>query len=260
MTEVTIRPTKEQSSDLAARHILSQIVENPELVLGVATGSTPLPLYAALAELGAQGGVDFSRLTVFALDEYLGLPVGHPESYSQVVRREITDRLGVDASRVHVPDADPAGLDTAGLRYEQLIQDAGGVDVQIVGIGSNGHIAFNEPGASHQSLTRVENLTEQTRVDNARFFESLEQVPYRCITQGIGTILRAREVIMLAFGEGKAEAIAAALTGPITEDSPASALQRHPRLRVYLDTLAASRLPESVRLPQSARTPESVQP
>jgi glucosamine-6-phosphate deaminase len=177
----------------------------------------------------------------FALDEYVGLPPGHPESYRAVIDREVVEPLGLTPDLVRVPGDDGA-IETAGERYERAIDEAGGVDLQILGLGRTGHIGFNEPGSSFASLTRVKTLTQQTRLDNARFFDSVEDVPLHCITQGLGTILRARHLVLLAFGAAKAAAVAGAVEGPVTASLPASAIQLHPRVTVIVDEAAASRL------------------
>ena len=218
--------------------VLQALAAHPDPVIGVATGSSPSPLYSALAASGA----DFSTATWFALDEYVGLPPGHPESYAEVLRREIVVPLGLDPHRVHVPDPHAGDLDGAGARYEQRIAAAGGVDLQILGIGRNGHLAFNEPGAALDSRTRLETLTEDTRRANQRFFDSLADVPTHCLTQGLGTILEARHLLLIARGREKAEALARALTGPVSTDCPASVLQTHPQVTVLADGAAASLL------------------
>lgn len=241
MAEVVIIDSGEVAGRLVADHIAEQVQITPEFVLGVATGSTPVPVYRALAQRKARG-VDFSSAFAFALDEYVGLPDGHPQSYRAVIDREVTEPLGFDPSRVHVPDGRAEGIETSGERYEEALVAHGGVDLQLLGIGTTGHIGFNEPGSSFGSLTRVKTLTEQTRADNARFFDSLDEVPIHCVTQGLGTILRARHLVLLAFGEGKAKALAAALEGPVTASLPGSAIQFHAHVTVVIDAAAASRL------------------
>ncbi|MFI7277493.1 glucosamine-6-phosphate deaminase [Streptomyces sp. NPDC049879] len=242
MAEVVVVPDPDTGGRLAARTVLDTVRRNPEAVLGLATGSSPLPVYRALARLIAEEGVDVGRVSGFALDEYVGLPPGHPESYRSVITREVTVPLGLSPDRVHVPDGDPARADTAGEAYERALAAAGPVDVQLLGVGTDGHIGFNEPGSSLTSRTRLKTLTEQTRRDNARFFGSVEEVPVHCVTQGIGTILRARHLILLAFGAAKAEAVAAAVEGPLTASVPASAIQLHAHTTVIVDEPAASRL------------------
>jgi len=241
MAEVIVVESAEAAGSLVADHIAAQVAAQPRYTLGVATGSTPLPVYAAL-RAHASAGVDFSQVSAFALDEYVGLPWGHPESYRAVINREVAEPLGLRADRVHVPDGSLANIGTAGESYERALIEHGGVDVQLLGIGATGHLGFNEPGSSFGSLTRVKTLTERTRVDNARFFASLDEVPIHCVTQGLGTILRARHLVLLAFGESKASAVAAAVEGPVTASMPGSAIQLHAHVTVVLDPAAASGL------------------
>jgi glucosamine-6-phosphate deaminase len=218
------------------------IEARPDAVLGLATGSTPLPVYRTLARSFAADPLDVSRVRGFSLDEYVGLPEGHPESYRAVINRDVVIPLGLTPGNIRVPSGDPSTLSTAGAQYEKAIADAGGIDLQILGIGRTGHLGFNEPGSSFASLTRVKTLTPQTRADNARFFDSPDDVPVHCMTQGLGTIQRARHLVLLAFGESKAAAVAAAVEGPVTSSQPGSAIQLHPHVTVVVDTAAASRL------------------
>lgn len=241
MAEVAIVTDPVAGGELAADAIAAVVRERPDAVIGLATGSTPLTTWEALARRQA-AGLDLSRITGFALDEYVGLPAGHPESYRSVLDREVVARLGLDPQRVHVPLEPGADPRTAGAAYERTIIAAGGVDVQVLGIGRTGHIGFNEPGSSFASLTRLKTLYPTTRQDNARFFPSLEDVPIHCVTQGLGTIRRARRLLLLAWGVAKAEAVAAALEGPVSASMPASAIQLHPDVLVILDDAAASRL------------------
>jgi glucosamine-6-phosphate deaminase len=190
----------------------------------------------------AIGTLDLSRVVVFALDEYVGLPRGHQESYAEVLRRTFTEPLGLDPAQVHTPDVFAEDLATAGDAYEEAIRQAGGVDLQILGIGTNGHIGFNEPTSALNSRTRVKTLTTRTRIDNGRFFASPDEVPHHCLTQGLGTIMDARHVLLLAQGTAKAEAIAATCEGPITALVPGSVLQFHSKATVIVDEGAASAL------------------
>ncbi|MBA8817514.1 glucosamine-6-phosphate deaminase [Microbacterium halimionae] len=240
MAEVVIVPDAARAGVLVAEEIVRLITRRPDAVLGVATGSTPLPVYEALRE--RVGGVDVSLLRAFALDEYVGIDPDHPESYRNVIRREVVEPLGLDPERVRVPAGALMGIETAGEEYEEAIASAGGIDLQILGIGTDGHIGFNEPGSSFASRTRVKTLTQQTREDNARFFESVDDVPEHCITQGLGTILAARHLVLLAFGAGKAEAVAGAIEGPVTASVPGSAIQLHSHVTVVVDEAAASAL------------------
>lgn len=240
MAEVVILESKAAAGALVADEIVRLIDEVKNPVLGLATGSTPLPVYEALRDRLA--GHDVSHVRGFALDEYVGLDVAHPESYRSVITREVIEPLGLDPELIRVPNGDLETIRNAGDDYERDIIEAGGVDLQLLGIGTDGHIGFNEPGSSFASTTRLKTLTEQTREDNARFFDSIDEVPRHCITQGLGTILRARHLVLLAFGEAKADAVAAALEGPVSAMMPASAVQLHAHVTVVLDEAAASKL------------------
>ncbi len=237
MAEVVIVETAEEAGRIAAAEIEKVVLAKPDAVLGLATGSTPLTTWAALATRG----LDMSRVSGYALDEYVGLPKRHPESYRSVIDREVVEPLGLMRSLVHVPGED-GPLETAGERYERAIIAAGGIDLQMLGIGRNGHIGFNEPGSSLASLSRVTLLTTQTRRDNARFFDDVDEVPTHAITQGLGTILRARRLVLVAFGAAKAQAIAGAVEGPLTSSVPASVLQLHPHAMVIVDEAASAQL------------------
>lgn len=238
MAEVVIVPSAADAGALVADEIVRLIAARPDAVLGLATGSTPLPVYEALRP--RLTGVDVSRVRGFALDEYVGIDPRHPQSYRSVITTEVVEPLGLDPERIHTPNGDLATIAHAGDDYERAIADAGGIDLQILGIGTSGHIGFNEPGSSFASRTRVKTLIEQTRRDNARFFDSIDDVPMHCITQGLGTILSARHLFLLAFGEGKAAAVAGAVEGPVTSSLPGSAIQLHPHVTVVVDEAAAS--------------------
>lgn len=229
-------------AERAADLIDALIQRRPSAVLGVATGSSPIGTYAALAARIQAGRLDSSQVSAFALDEYVGLDLDHPESYHQVIRRTVTVPLGLDPARVRVPDGSAADVDGAGVRYEEQIREAGGVDLQLLGIGANGHVGFNEPTSSFASRTRLKTLAPQTRSDNARFFDGIDDVPTHCITQGLGTILDAGQLLLVAQGEGKADAVAAMIEGPIASICPASALQLHQHATVVIDRAAASKL------------------
>ena len=244
--EIIICPDAQTVGVVAAAKVARIAAEaGPSVVLGVATGSSPLGLYEALAERVKAGTLDLSDAQAFALDEYVGLPAGHPESYAEVIRRTVTEPLGLDPARVHVPDGTVADLATAGERYEAAIAAAGGVDVQILGVGANGHIGFNEPSSSLASRTRVKTLTARTRADNARFFDTPEQVPTHCVTQGIGTVMDARHLVLVATGEAKADAVAGLAEGPVTTMCPASVLQLHRFATVVCDEAAAAKLSQA---------------
>lgn len=240
MAEVVIVPTPEAGGALVAGAVIELIRKKPRAVLGLATGSTPLPVYAAIA--ARIGEVDASQVQGFALDEYVGLATSHPESYRAVITRDVVVPLGLTPDLVHVPRGDEAHIQTAGSDYEAQILAAGGIDLQLLGIGSDGHIGFNEPGSSFASLTRVKTLTRQTREDNARFFSSIDEVPSHSVTQGMGTIMRARHLVLLAFGSTKAAVIEAAVEGPLTATVPGSLVQLHPHVTVVVDEAAAAGL------------------
>jgi glucosamine-6-phosphate deaminase len=241
--EVVISTTPDEAAKLAADAISELIGHRPEAVLGVATGSTPLLIYDELGRRVAQGALSLAKARAFMLDEYVGLPADHPQRYRNVIREEFVDKVDIDPAQVFGPNGLAADLASACEAYEQAIADAGGVDLQILGIGTDGHIAFNEPGSSLASRTRIKTLTSQTRRDNARFFGGdVEAVPDHCLTQGIGTILQARHILLVASGRGKAEAVHQLVEGPVSAMWPATALQLHPHVTVLLDMAAASRL------------------
>ena len=228
---------------LAADIVEAVVRRSPAAVLGLATGSSPVPAYQEIVRRHRSGaGPSYAAVRAFTLDEYVGLPAGHPQSYRETIFGELTDALDIARERVSSPDADPAGLPEAGERYEEAIVGAGGIDLQVLGIGTDGHLAFNEPGSSLASVTRLKTLTEQTRRDNARFFDSPGDVPRHVLTQGLGTILRARHLLLVATGEAKAAAVASALEGALSASCPASVLQLHPHATVLLDAAAASAL------------------
>ena len=240
--EVVILNGSKQIGKLAADAIGELLGHKPNAVLGLATGSSPLPIYDELAGRHERDGLDFSRAHGFALDEYVGLPAGHPESYREVIRREFTNRVNIAPENVHGPDGTAADIPAACQAYEDSIAAAGGIDLQLLGVGTDGHIGFNEPGSSFASRTRIKSLIEQTRRDNARFFNSLAEVPHHVLTQGLGTIMEARHVILVATGAQKAQAVREFVEGPVAAICPASVLQFHPHATVLLDEAAASAL------------------
>ncbi|MFI7494163.1 glucosamine-6-phosphate deaminase [Kocuria sp. M4R2S49] len=240
--EVLVLPTAHDVDARAADVVADQVSRRPDTVLGVATGSSPLGTYRELAHRQAHGLLDLTRLTCFALDEYVGLPAGHPAGYAAVLERELALPFGLPPSRVRVPDGSRGDLEAACRDHEEAVARAGGIDLQILGIGANGHIGFNEPGSSLSSRTRIKALSARTRADNARFFDDPDDVPTHCVTQGLGTILDARRVLLVVQGERKAAAVAAAVEGPVSAMCPASVLQFHRAVTVVADEAAASRL------------------
>jgi len=243
--EVIICATENEVARVAAGRIVQALDDRPDSVLGLATGSSPLRIYADLQRRVAAGDLDLSRTSAFALDEYVGLPADHPQSYAETIRTTVTEPLGLDPSKVHLPDGMAPDLQAACVAYEQAIAAAGGIDAQILGIGSNGHIGFNEPGSSFSSRTRLKTLAARTRSDNKRFFSNGTPVPTHCVTQGLGTIMEARRLVLVAVGTKKAEAIAKAVEGPVAAMCPASILQFHPAASVIVDEAAASLLTQA---------------
>jgi len=240
--EVIVKEDYDQLSRLAAEEIADVIKRKPQAVIGLATGSTPLGTYKELIRLCREKRLDFGRVVTFNLDEYVGLPPTHDQSYRYFMNENLFNHINIRKENTHVPDGLADDL-AAGCRdYEEQIRKSGGIDLQLLGIGGNGHIAFNEPGSSLGSRTRVKTLTEKTRKDNARFFKSMDEVPQYAVTMGIGTIMEARRIVLLASGASKADALAAAVEGPVTAMCPASILQMHPAAIVVADKAAAAKL------------------
>ncbi|QIM19464.1 glucosamine-6-phosphate deaminase [Leucobacter coleopterorum] len=238
--QIHISPDAEALGDALAQRIVAAVQANPTAVIGLATGSSPVAAYRAWGRIATSLGLDQNRVRGFALDEYIGLEAGHPESYHSVIQRDVVEVVGLDPHLVHVPNGN--GEPGEAEAYDRAIREAGGIDVQILGIGRNGHLGFNEPGTAFDSRTHVVDLTAETIADNARFFASSAEVPTTAITQGLGTIFEARELVVIATGSAKAAAVAAALEGPCTEELPASLLQRHPNVHWFIDEDAASLL------------------
>ena len=241
--EVVIVDDVAEIGNIAADAIEALLVAKPAAVLGLATGSSPLAIYDELATRCAAGRISFAAARGFTLDEYVGLPADHPERYRTVIDRVFASRVDFAADAVRSPDGLAADIPASCAAYEDAIRDAGGVDLQILGIGTDGHIAFNEPGSSLSSRTRIKTLTRQTRLDNARFFgDDVDAVPTHCLTQGLGTIMAARHVLLVATGRSKAEAVHHLVEGPVSAMWPATILQHHGHVTVLLDDAAARRL------------------
>src|SRR5687768_6225944 len=240
--EVIVQKTPEEMSRAAAREVANVLNAKPNAVLGMATGSTPLGLYQELVRMYQRRELDFSHVTTFNLDEYVGLPVTHPQSYHHFMHEHFFRHVNIPPQNVHIPSGTTTNYRSFCDWYEKRIADAGGIDLQILGIGSDGHIAFNEPGSSLTSRTRLKTLAPSTINDNARFFNSRDEVPIYAITMGVGTILESRRVLLLGTGKNKSAAIAAAVEGPVTAMITASALQMHTSARVLLDEAAAAGL------------------
>ena len=217
------------------------LAEKPDAVLGFATGSTPLPLYAELIRRFEAGELSFAKVTSFNLDEYVGLAPTHDQSYRYFMNHNLFNSIDIDPAAVHVP----SGLDvdaSALAAYDAAIRQAGGIDLQLLGIGCNGHIGFNEPGTPLESFTHVVELTQNTREVNARFFASLDEVPTHAATMGIATVMNARRLVLIATGASKADALCATVCGPVTPEVPASVLQLHPAAFIFADEAAAAKL------------------
>jgi glucosamine-6-phosphate deaminase len=241
--EVVLMPSAEAAAEVLADAIEALVRRSPDAVLGLATGSSPVLTYRALvARHRAGSGPSYAQVRAFLLDEYVGLPPEHEQSYRATIARELTGHLDIDPANVHAPEGDAPDLAEAGRRYDAAIAATGGVDLQVLGIGTDGHLAFNEPGSSLSSRTRLKTLTARTREDNARFFGGPDDVPRHVLTQGLGTILQARHLVLVAGGEGKAGAVAAAVEGPLTASCPASVLQLHAHATVLLDEAAGAQL------------------
>jgi glucosamine-6-phosphate deaminase len=237
---VVLKKDYEEVSREAARIVAGAVRVKPQIVLGLATGSTPLGLYNELIAMHRTAGLDFSSATSFNLDEYLGLPATHPQSFHYFMEQNFFSRVNLPPHRAHVPDGTITGdYDAYCAGYEKSIRAAGGIDLQILGIGRNGHIGFNEPTSSLASRTRLKALSRETIEDNRHFFAKGEEMPKCAITMGIGTILESKRVLLLASGRSKTAAVAKAIEGPITSSVSASALQMHPDVTFIVDEEAA---------------------
>ncbi|HEU5123217.1 MAG TPA: glucosamine-6-phosphate deaminase [Verrucomicrobiae bacterium] len=236
--EIIIQPDAQTATDIAARIVSRLLREKSKAVLGLATGSTPLLLYQTLAGMK----LNWRNVITFNLDEYVGLPPTHPQSYHHFMWENLFRRVNIQPRNAHIPDGMTKDIPKFCARYEKQIRAAGGIDLQLLGIGTDGHIGFNEPTSSLASRTRIKTLTQRTRQDNARHFGHVDKVPQHVITMGLGTIMEARQCVMLAFGKAKARAVAAAVEGPVSANNPASILQMHPNVKLIVDEAAASRL------------------
>ena len=238
--EIYVYPSKEKLAQAAAAMIAGLVIEKPDAILGLATGDTPVPTYREMARLNREGVVSFAETRTFNLDEYAGIAPDHPQSYRRFMDEQLFEHIDIDPHNTQVPsgfaDAEAAA------EYDAEIESAGGVDLQVLGIGRNGHIGFNEPSDSFSRTTHVVELTENTREANARFFDSIDEVPTHAVSMGIGTIMHAKKILLIATGENKADAVAAMINGPITPGMPASVLALHRNVVVMLDEAAASKL------------------
>lgn len=240
--EVIIKTNRDQACQVGAK-IMARIIRRTYApVLGLATGSTPLPLYRELVRMHKEEGLSFKRVTTFNLDEYVGIAPSHPGSFRSCMEDHLFKHVDLDPAATHLPDGAAADLPSACLSYERMIRDSGGIDIQLLGLGGDGHLAFNEPTSSLRSRTRLKTLTDGTRRANAEPFGSPEKVPHHVITMGLGTIMDAKSCLLLAFGRGKAAAVREMIEGPVSASCPGSILQMHEHAIVILDEEAAANL------------------
>ncbi|CAM3648483.1 glucosamine-6-phosphate deaminase [Cohnella lubricantis] len=232
---VLIFDSNEKLNETGAGIITGLVQTNPRAVLGLATGGTPVGVYEQLVSDFRRGLVSFRQATSFNLDEYVGLPADHPESYHSYMNHHLFRHIDLPAAQAHIPNGNADDLEAECRRYDEMIADAGQIDLQLLGLGHNGHIGFNEPAHALIRGTHIVDLAEETRRANARFFNSVQEVPSQALTMGVGTILKAKMILLIVRGADKAEIVHRALTGPITTDCPASLLQTHPHLVVLLD-------------------------
>lgn len=232
---VLIFDSNEKLNEAGANIMTSLIQTNPRAVLGLATGGTPVGVYEQVVKDYDRGLVSFKGVTTFNLDEYVGLPEDHPESYHSYMNHHLFRHINVPAGQIHIPNGNAADLEAECRGYDEKIADAGQIDLQLLGLGHNGHIGFNEPAHALIRGTHIVDLAEETLKANARFFDSVDDVPKQALTMGVGTILKAKMIVLIVRGADKAEIVHRALTGPITTDVPASLLQTHPHLVVLLD-------------------------
>lgn len=241
MRVIIVKDYKEMSRR-AAKVVANRIGKKPDLVLGLATGSTPVGMYSELIRMHKEEGLDFSKVRSFNLDEYCGLSSDHPQSYHYFMHDKLFNHINIRPENIYIPIGDVEKANISCEWYEKKIKEEGGIDLQILGIGRDGHIGFNEPGSSLGSRTRIKTLTKETIEDNARFFKKREEVPLYAITMGLGTISEARECLLLASGTNKTEAIQKSIEGPVSADITASLLQLHPRAIIIIDEEAAQNL------------------
>lgn len=238
MLNIIKTSSEQQFNETGAGIIASLLQSNPRAILGLATGSTPVGVYEKLIELYKEGSVSFKQASSYNLDEYIGLPADHPESYRRFMDEKLFNHIDIVPENTHVPSGSAADPEQAAKDYAKLLDEAGQIDLQLLGLGHNGHIGFNEPGEELTGPPHVVKLEERTRLANARFFNSIDEVPTHALTMGIGSILQAKQILLMAKGEDKAEIIAKALKGPITTQCPASLLQTHSNVVVVVDQAA----------------------
>ena len=239
--KILIATSEKEFGKLAFAEIKKVLDEKPACTLGLATGSTPIPLYDEMVRDHCENGTSYKQVTTFNLDEYVGLPKEHSESYISFMTKNLFSRVDIDMKKVNIPDGLAEDIPSECMRYSALLANAT-VDIQVLGIGGNGHIAFNEPGTPFDSKTHHVFLTQKTITDNARFFNSIDEVPKSALTMGIGEIVKAKKILLMASGANKADAVYKMINGPIDVSCPASVLQKHPDVTVVLDQAAAAKL------------------
>ena len=235
MPNILKAQSAEQFNEIGAGIVASLLQSNPKANLGLATGSSPVGVYRRLVQLYQEGAITFADVHSYNLDEYVGLPADHPESYRSFMRTHLFAHVDITPGNTHIPDGSSATPELAARKYTERLSQAGQLDLQILGVGRNGHIGFNEPSGELHGFTHVVTLDESTRMANARFFASLDEVPLQAITMGIASIFQAKQILLLARGNEKAEVLDAAFNGPITTQIPASLLQMHPNVVVLTD-------------------------
>ncbi|MEH7331152.1 glucosamine-6-phosphate deaminase [Neobacillus drentensis] len=231
-----------EMSQKAAEYIIQKVCQNPRIKLGLATGGTPIGTYKNLIEDHKKNGTSYQNVTTFNLDEYIGLPGENKNSYRYYMNEQLFNHIDINLNKTNIPKGDIKDMEAECLRYEDLISKHGGIDLQILGIGSNGHIGFNEPGTSFNSITHIVKLAQSTINANARFFNRVEEVPTKAITMGISSILKSKEILLLVSGENKKEALSKLLNGEINESFPASVLKNHPCVTIIADKAAVAGL------------------
>jgi len=251
---VIVCKNSDEMSKVAAQIFAERINKKPNIVLGLATGGTPVKMYKELINMAKAGSLDFSKVLSYNLDEYLGISGDHDQSYRYFMNTNLFDHININKANTHVLNGKAADAAAECKAYEEAIKKAGGIDIQLLGIGGNGHIAFNEPGSAKNSRTRVVDLTQKTIEDNARFFASINDVPKQALSMGNGTILEAREIVLIADKASKADAIAKSIEGPATEQVPASLLQNHKNVTFVIDQDAASKLKKTYEAPAANKS------
>lgn len=240
--KIIVTKTYEELSRKAANLFASQLILKPNSVIGLATGSSPIGMYQELIRIYNAGDIDFEEVVSFNLDEYIGLSPDNEQSYHYFMEQNLFSHINLRPENIHIPSGIALDMEVAAKTYDKMIEEAGGIDIQVLGIGNNGHIGFNEPDVKFEARTHIVELEQDTIEANARFFNAIEEVPTKAISMGIKNIMQSRKIVLVATGEGKAKAVQGMIEGPITPELPASVLQLHPDVTIILDEAAASLL------------------